>query len=129
MKNMVKYIWKITTPWTAGLTKMHDLTAQDTKFHICQTPRSRFLQITSEIFDKLCKTNIHSKIWTILHHLEEKYSFFDKKWARNNFLLFEISNMSIDMGSGIVQCRWNVLQKCKKDKCTRPKCFLACLGP
>jgi len=31
----------------------HNLTALHTKFHICQTTRSRFLQITSQKFDKL----------------------------------------------------------------------------
>ena len=31
----------------------HKQTALHTKFHICQTPRSRFLQITSQTFDKI----------------------------------------------------------------------------
>ena len=33
----------------------HNLTSLHTKFHICQTPRSPFLQVTSKIFDKLCE--------------------------------------------------------------------------
>ena len=33
----------------------HNLTAIHTKFHICETPRSRFLQLTQEMFDKLCE--------------------------------------------------------------------------
>ena len=33
----------------------HNLTAQHTKFFICQTLRSYFVQITLQIFDKLCE--------------------------------------------------------------------------
>ena len=34
----------------------HNLTALHAKFYICQTPCSCFLQITSQIFEKLCET-------------------------------------------------------------------------
>ena len=59
MKKMLKNIWKMFSPWRAIMLFTFFLgttwTALQTKFHTSDPP-SRFLQITSQIFDKIYET-------------------------------------------------------------------------
>ena len=55
------------------LFSRHNPTALHTKFHICETPFRFFEEKkTRKYLTNYVKPNIHSKILTILHHLEEK---------------------------------------------------------
>ena len=55
------------------LFSWHNLTALHTKFHICETPFRFFEEKkTRKYLTNYVKPIIHSKILTILHHLEEK---------------------------------------------------------
>ena len=51
-----------------------------------------FANNLSNIWQIWSNPNINHKLLAVLHHLKKKWTFFDEKWARNDYLLLNISN-------------------------------------
>ena len=77
---------------------------QDRKQFNCQTPRSRFLQMTSQIFDKLCETKYSFKGLDNFASPRGKIIVFRSKMSKKWFFIFKILQNVYWHGSGIV--RW-----------------------
>ena len=73
------------------------------KFQPCQTSRSVFPLEIAYLVQKIIMFLSQVKILVVLHHLQKEWILFYLKWAWNECLHLKTQEMSISMGSSIVQ--------------------------
>ena len=102
--------WNPFSPWRAALGKKLFWTffykycnLKTTKISAFLDPPFSFSTITPQICAIFLKFWNKVKILVVLHQLQKEWILFYLKWAWNDFLHLKTSEMSIDMGSGIVQ--------------------------